>query len=189
MLKVVPLVLVLLTGTMPASAATITLEFDSAATGSGIISGPLVTSLGTITATNAELVIFSDDLEFNAAGASGNKIDHQAARLLFDFDVHSISLVYGGNFGDITIRVGDASNTPRWTISPSQQPRQFQNRRPWRCSVSLCSALAGAPAPATGRRADRDCPPRSLPASSRTTSKAQSTHCGSVGGQTPASGC
>jgi hypothetical protein len=98
-----------------ASAASITLDFDTPATGSNIIGSPLLTSLGTITAVDAELVTFASDPEFNAAGASGNKIDHlgspSVAKLLFDFDVASIGLIYGGNTGDITIRVRDASST------------------------------------------------------------------------------
>ena len=96
----------------PASAAPILLDFDSAATGSNIIAAPLVTPFGTITASDAELVTFTSDPEFNAAGASGNKIDHvgSVAALLFDFDVSAITLIYGGNFGDITIRVRDGSS-------------------------------------------------------------------------------
>jgi hypothetical protein len=103
--------LVLLAGR--AAAATITLDFDTEATGLSIIGNPLVTSLGVITATNAELVIFTSDPEFNAAGASGNKIDIFAgtpAVLSFSFDAASISLIYGGNGGGILIEVLDSSN-------------------------------------------------------------------------------
>jgi hypothetical protein len=100
---------------VPASAATITLDFDTPTTGSLIIGTPLVTSLGTITATNAELFPLSDP-ELTAAGATGNTIDHLGSiinpvgTLLFDFNVDAITLIYGGNLGDITIQVRDASN-------------------------------------------------------------------------------
>jgi len=108
------LALLLLLVAVPTSAAVITLDFDTPATGSGIIGSPLLTPLGSISAVDAELVTFTTDPEFNAAGAAGNKIDHlgspSVAKLLFDFDVQSISLIYGGNLGDITIRVRDISN-------------------------------------------------------------------------------
>ena len=104
-----------LTGSV--SAAVITLDFDSAATGSGIVAAPLVTALGTITATNVEFwtAAGGNDPDFIAAGASGNTIDFTGtsptvARLSFDFDVSSIRLIYGGNDGDITIRIRDGAN-------------------------------------------------------------------------------
>lgn len=104
--------LIIAVASLPSVAAVVTLDFDTGATGSGIISAPLVTSLGTISATGAELVTFTSDPEFNAAGAFGNKIDHVngTATLSFDFDVSSINLIYGGNSGDITIQVRDATN-------------------------------------------------------------------------------
>jgi hypothetical protein len=71
----------------------------------------LVTSLGVITATNAE-VRFANDPDFTPAGASGNKIDILAgpATLTFNFDAASISLIYGGNVGGILIEALNSSN-------------------------------------------------------------------------------
>jgi hypothetical protein len=92
-----------------AGAASITLDFDTPATGSGIIAGPLVTPFGTVAALNAELNTANGDEEFIAAGATGNTIDHVnvsapgigsvplTAALVFDFDVDSLTLIYGGN--------------------------------------------------------------------------------------------
>lgn len=111
-MRKVVVVAFLLAVASPARAATIFLDFDTAATGANIITLPLVTSEGVITAVGAELVTFTTDPEFNAAGASGNKIDHLGAlaALVFDFDVSAISFVYGGNSGDITVRVLNNAN-------------------------------------------------------------------------------
>jgi hypothetical protein len=99
----------------PLHAASITIDFDTPGTGSTLNSAPLVTGLGTITATNLEIRDPGGDAEFIAAGASGNVGDHLGMPgpvpvLSFDFDVDSISLIYGGNGGDITIQVRDGSN-------------------------------------------------------------------------------
>lgn len=99
----------------PLHAASITIDFDTAATGFNLDFAPLVTALGTISAVNLEINDTGADAEFIAAGASGNTGDHLGMPgpiplLTFDFDVDSISLVYGGNEGDITIQVRDAFN-------------------------------------------------------------------------------
>ncbi|MCL4798533.1 MAG: PEP-CTERM sorting domain-containing protein [Burkholderiales bacterium] len=106
--------LVSLLASAQVSAAVVFLDFDTPATGSGIIAAPLVTPYGTITATDAELVGFDSDPDFNAAGAAGNKIDiaqfGTPAMLSFDFAVDAITLIYGGNDGDITIQALDAAS-------------------------------------------------------------------------------
>ena len=92
-----------------AKSGEITLDFDTPATGSEIVSTPLVTPFGIISAVDVELNSPSDP-EFIAAGASGNVIDHLGgvSSLLFDFDVDSIQLIYGGNGGNITIQTRNA---------------------------------------------------------------------------------
>ena len=100
-----------------AQAAMITLDFDTAATGSNIIGSPLVSPLGTITASGAiqlgDTGNFFDDPDTNAAGASGDAIGsnvgQQFAVLSFDFDVSDIMFVYGGNFGGIDVEVLNSS--------------------------------------------------------------------------------
>lgn len=95
-----------------ASATQITLDADSAATGSLLQSTPLTTSLGTITFTG-EIRDRDGDPEFTAAGASGDVFDIGGtsggswAALTFSFDVSSISFIYGGNGGGINLLARD----------------------------------------------------------------------------------
>lgn len=93
-------------------AATIWLDADTPATGSLMGIGPLVTPYGTIT-FDGEIRDLDGDPEFNAAGASGNVFDIydtpiQTAKLSFDFDVQSVTFIYGGNSGDILVEARDA---------------------------------------------------------------------------------
>ncbi|MFW6108365.1 MAG: PEP-CTERM sorting domain-containing protein [bacterium] len=80
----------------------INLDADTPATGSNLDTTPLVTPYGTIT-FEGEIRDRDGDPEFNAAGASGdvfNGIGSPAiATLSFDFDVDSITFIYGGNLG------------------------------------------------------------------------------------------
>lgn len=101
---------------VPSSAATFLIDFDTPGTGSTLDSSPLLTPLGTVTGANIEIRDPGGDPEFIAAGASGNVADHldmpgPIPSLSFSFDVDSISLIYGGNSGDITIIVRDIGGT------------------------------------------------------------------------------
>lgn len=91
---------------------TILLDADTPGTGSLLGTGPLVTPYGTIT-FDGEVRDRDEDPEFNAAGALGNVFDiHntpiQTAKLSFDFDVQSVTFIYGGNSGDILVEARDA---------------------------------------------------------------------------------
>ncbi len=94
-----------------ASAASIYLDGDTPATGSLLGSQPLVTPYGTITFVG-EFRAGPSDPEFIAAGASGNIFDGAGrspavAQFLFDFDVLSITFIYGGNFGEFDAEARD----------------------------------------------------------------------------------
>jgi hypothetical protein len=95
--------------TSTGAAPTVFLDADTPATGSNLGSQPLVTSLGTITFIG-ELRDKDGDPEFDAAGALGNVFDignaNSSATMTFNFDVQSITFIYGGNFGvfDIVAR-------------------------------------------------------------------------------------
>ncbi|NEO87621.1 MAG: hypothetical protein F6J87_25665 [Spirulina sp. SIO3F2] len=105
-------VLVLTTGHEAALAASFFLDFDTPTTGSNIINAPLVTSLGTITVLDGELTTGYDP-DFATVGASGNKLnidDLNGALMTFDFDVDSLTFIYGGNSGVFDIVAKDASN-------------------------------------------------------------------------------
>jgi hypothetical protein len=93
-------------------APTILLDADTPATGSLLGAVPLVTPYGTIT-FDGEIRDRDADPEFNAAGALGNVFDIyntpiQTAKLSFDFDVQSVTFIYGGNSGDILVEARDA---------------------------------------------------------------------------------
>jgi hypothetical protein len=88
------------------TSADISLDLESPATGSTLDTTPLNTSLGTITGTDLEIGSIAggnSDPEFIRAGAGGNNIDiinsSTVAELSFDFDVTSLTFVYGGNNG------------------------------------------------------------------------------------------
>ncbi len=93
------------------SAATLTLDADSAATGANLQTTPLVTALGTISFDGE--VRSTSDPELAAAGSVGNVFDifdsaTGPVTLSFDFDVSSITFIYGGNVGGITVSALDA---------------------------------------------------------------------------------
>ncbi|MDX1379655.1 MAG: hypothetical protein R3233_00975, partial [Xanthomonadales bacterium] len=102
--------LVLCAGFSGAVHAQVFLDADTPATGSNLVSEPLVTAFGTITFTG-EFTTFTDP-EFTAAGASGNNFDHTGspdeAVLSFSFPVCSITFIYGGNGGDIFVEARGA---------------------------------------------------------------------------------
>jgi hypothetical protein len=89
----------------------VTLTGDTAAGGSGLLGGPLVTSAGNITYVG-EFKFGSSDSDFTTAGASGNTFNivepgDLKATLSFGFDVHSLNFIYGGNTGDMDIKAYD----------------------------------------------------------------------------------
>ena len=95
-----------------ATAGVIFLDADSAPTGLNLDTIPLVTAYGTITGTLE--IGTATDTEFTAAGASGNSFDiinsSSAAEMVFDFDVDSLSFIFGGNAGVFDITAFDVSN-------------------------------------------------------------------------------
>ncbi len=86
-------------GAPSAQAASVTLDFDSVASGSGLLGGPLATSLGMISAVNAS-GIFS-------GGPTGNGLHHSEtsnpgfARINFGFDAISIRFDFNGYGGGV----------------------------------------------------------------------------------------
>ena len=82
-----------------AHAALITIDFDTLATGSGLIGTPLVTSAGTVTlsATNGAFVFTPTTAGDGLYYGQGD--DSSRALLSFDFDVTSITLSYAGHVG------------------------------------------------------------------------------------------
>ncbi|MFK7887148.1 MAG: hypothetical protein AB8G16_09825 [Gammaproteobacteria bacterium] len=92
---------------------TLTLDGDTLATGSNLGVEPLITTFGTITFAG-ELRDDPSDPDFIAAGASGNIFDidnsTSTASLSFDFDVLSVSFIYGGNSGLFDIVALDINN-------------------------------------------------------------------------------
>lgn len=94
-----------------ATAATILLDADTPATGSNLDVAPLVTPYGTIT-FDAEVRPTADP-DLVAAGSTGNVFDvnnTETATMLFDFDVESITFLYGGNDGVMDIRAFDIND-------------------------------------------------------------------------------
>jgi len=107
--------------TTSSGAPTIFLDADTPATGSLLGTQPLVTPYGTIMLTYGEIRSAADP-DFIAVGASGNVFDilgpgdspagDQHAQLSFDFDISSVTFIYGGNAGSIRVEVRDGSGTP-----------------------------------------------------------------------------
>ena len=105
-LRIAALVMAMI-ATLPgaARAAAITLDFDSVATGSEIISTPLVTSLGTITAS-----VSGGDLFITPIGLQHVASDDSYGQLAFDFDVATISFLLAPARGGVfTAQALDAS--------------------------------------------------------------------------------
>ena len=98
-----------------AAAQEITLDFDTPATGLNIVTTPLSTSAGTITASasgNSAILLST------GGGFGGNALRHDQsadtdfAQLAFDFDVDSVSFLYAGfQGGSFTGEVLDGSFT------------------------------------------------------------------------------
>lgn len=92
-----------------AHASSVYLDGDTVATGSNLVTTPLVTPLGTIT-FRGSFVTFTSDTDFVSAGASGNQFNidgTETAAMSFDFDVDSVSFIYGGNQGVFDIEARD----------------------------------------------------------------------------------
>lgn len=90
------------------SASSIYLDADTVATGSTLDSSALITPLGTVTFIGT-FNSSASDLEFVAAGSTGNAFNigaNDQATLSFDFDVSSLTFIFGGNMGvfDIVAR-------------------------------------------------------------------------------------
>lgn len=93
--------------------ATITLDFDTPATGSNIITTPFVTTEGTITASASE----GSSLSLSVfPGGSGNGLRHSQttdssfAQLAFDFDVTSVTFLFAGfTAGDFSAQLLDSA--------------------------------------------------------------------------------
>ena len=89
----------------------ITLDADTPATGSLLQTQPLVTAFGTISFVG-EVRTSTADPDMPPAGASGDGLDINNtpvsdATLSFDFDVTSITFIYGGNAGVADIEARD----------------------------------------------------------------------------------
>lgn len=87
----------------PAGATALTLDFETAATGLNIVSAPLVTAAGTITASaSAGSAFFGVASDPAQSGLPGNALFHRQgadthyAELAFGFDVWSITFSWSG---------------------------------------------------------------------------------------------
>lgn len=108
------LALVGLSLSLSVNSAVISLDADSAITGSLLETTPLVTSFGTISYTGSIELESSGyvDGDMQNAGSSGANFSGTSgnfASFLFDFDVTSISFLYGGNGGDFEMFMLDGS--------------------------------------------------------------------------------
>lgn len=95
--------------TGPAFGTIISLDADTVATGSTLDTTPLVTAFGTIT-FSGEIFTSTQDPELIAAGGSGASFDidgSETALMSFDFDVVSVTFIYGGNTGVFDIEARD----------------------------------------------------------------------------------
>ena len=97
-----------------ANATVVTLDFDTAATGLNIVSTPLSTTAGTITASTSGGPISVDD--GTPEGYTGNvlrhsqSVDSDFAQLAFDFNASSVTFLYGGyTAGAFLAEILDAS--------------------------------------------------------------------------------
>ena len=87
---------------------TIYLDADTPATGSNLDIAPLMTGFGAIR-FNGEIVSFTDP-DLTAAGSSGSVFDIVSpgnCELMFNFDVTSVTFLYGGNAGSINVQARD----------------------------------------------------------------------------------
>lgn len=100
----------------PDTQCDIYLDADSPETGSMLQTTPLVTPFGTITCPLVE-VRSSVDPDALAAGSAGDCFDIvnspvSTAEMVFDFDVDSVTFVYGGNIGGIRLEARDMGGVP-----------------------------------------------------------------------------
>jgi hypothetical protein len=92
-----------------ANAGLIYLDADSIATGGNLDSSSLIVSAGTISYVG-EIRADHSDGDLIAAGSVGNVFDiatGSSARFDFDFDVSSISFIFGGNAGVFNVIASD----------------------------------------------------------------------------------
>jgi hypothetical protein len=95
-------------------ARTLVLNADTPQTGS---TGPgnFSTPFGPVNFAGELVAFATSDPEFNAAGALGNQFDivgaASSAQLKFGFRASSITFIYGGNSGGITVEALNAANT------------------------------------------------------------------------------
>ena len=88
----------MIVGAATAQAAVVTLDFDTAATGSNLIASPLVTAAGTVTLSGSGLFSYISavpgagrSLYYSQSGSDANR-----ALLSFDFDLASVTFDYLG---------------------------------------------------------------------------------------------
>lgn len=105
-----------------AQATIIDLDFDTVPTGSTLNTAPLVTSEGNITFIGE--IRSNADADLTAAGSTGNVLDidgpldtysglnDSTAELFFDFDVVSLTFIYGGNTGVFDVVARDINGNP-----------------------------------------------------------------------------
>ena len=91
----------------------IVLNADTVATGSTLHTTPLPTPFGSISATGTVEINSLSNPELELAGSSGNVFDilappNSTAEMTFDFDIESVTFVYGGNIGSILVEARDA---------------------------------------------------------------------------------
>ena len=88
-------------------AITIFLDADTALTGSNLDVSPLSTGAGTVT-FHGEIVNYTDT-DLTTAGSTGDVFDivNDGAWLTFDFDVSSVTFIYGGNSGEFDMAAKD----------------------------------------------------------------------------------
>lgn len=88
------------------------LDADTVATGSTINTTPLFKPVGTVSATGTVEIRSTDDPDLAAAGSVGSVFDildspTSTAEIVFNFDVESITFIYGGNLGSIRVEARD----------------------------------------------------------------------------------
>jgi hypothetical protein len=90
---------------------TVYLDGDTPATGSLLQTQQLLTPLGTIDFVGEVWAVSDGDML--TAGAAGNGFDivgaNRDATMTFGFDVTSVTFLYGGNIGQITVEARDAA--------------------------------------------------------------------------------
>jgi hypothetical protein len=89
---------------------TVFLDADTPETGSELQSAPLLTAFGEVSFIGE--IRITGDIDLVAAGSTGNVMDigapDSSAELSFGFDVESITFIYGGNVGVMSVEARDA---------------------------------------------------------------------------------